>query len=113
MDYVSGTIITALSPIAELDIHGDVLAEEFFMAYLKQVLIDGFFHADPHPGNIFLADDGRLALLDLGITGRVSPNMQESLLRLLLAIIRPCRNGITHFFQGKTGIDFCMGTKLG
>ena len=69
-----------------MDIHGDALAEEFFTAYLKQVLIDGFFHADPHPGNIFLTDDGRLALLDLGMTGRVSPNMQENLLRLLLAI---------------------------
>ena len=86
MDYVSGTKITALSPIAQLDIQGDVLAEEFFKAYLKQVLIDGFFHADPHPGNIFLTDDGRLALLDLGMTGRVSANMQEHLLRLLLAI---------------------------
>ena len=86
MDYVSGTKITALSPIAQLDIQGDVLAEEFFKAYLKQVLIDGFFHADPHPGNIFLTTDRRLALLDLGMTGRVSPNMQENLLRLLLAI---------------------------
>ena len=86
MDYVSGTKITALSPIAQLDINGDVLAEEFFKAYLKQVLIDGFFHADPHPGNIFLTDDGRVALLDLGMTGRISSNMQENLLRLLLAI---------------------------
>jgi ubiquinone biosynthesis protein len=86
MDYVSGTKITALSPIAQLDIDGDVLAEELFKAYLKQVLIDGFFHADPHPGNIFLTDDGRVALLDLGMTGRLSSGMQENLLRLLLAI---------------------------
>ena len=86
MDYVSGTKITSLSPIAQLDMNGDVLAEELFKAYLKQVLIDGFFHADPHPGNIFLTDDGRVALLDLGMTGRVSSNMQENLLRLLLAI---------------------------
>ena len=86
MDYVSGTKITALSPIAQLDINGDVLAEELFKAYLKQVLVDGFFHADPHPGNIFLTDDGRVALLDLGMTGRVSSHMQENLLRLLLAI---------------------------
>jgi predicted unusual protein kinase regulating ubiquinone biosynthesis (AarF/ABC1/UbiB family) len=66
--------------------NGDVLAEELFKAYLKQVLIDGFFHADPHPGNIFLTDDGRVALLDLGMTGRVNSNMQENLLQLLLAI---------------------------
>ena len=63
-----------------------MLAEELFKAYLKQVLIDGFFHADPHPGNIFLTDDGRVALLDLGMTGRVNSTMQENLLRLLLAI---------------------------
>jgi len=86
MDYVSGTKITALSPVVKLDINGDVLAEELFKAYLKQVLIDGFFHADPHPGNVFLTDDGRVALLDLGMTGWVSSSMQENLLRLLLAI---------------------------
>ena len=86
MDYVSGTKITALSPIAQLDINGEALAEEFFKAYLKQVLIDGFFHADPHPGNVFLTDDGRVALLDLGMTGRLSSHLQENLLRLLLAI---------------------------
>ena len=86
MDYVSGTKITALGPLARMDINGEVLAEELFKAYLKQVLIDGFFHADPHPGNIFLTDDGRVALLDLGMTGRVSTSMQENLLRLLLAI---------------------------
>ena len=86
MDYVSGTKITSLSPVARLDIDGDLLAEELFEAYLKQVLVDGFFHADPHPGNIFLTDDGRIALLDLGMVGRVTRGMQEHLLRLLLNV---------------------------
>src|SRR5580698_7949583 len=86
MDYVSGTKITSLSPITRLELNGEVLAEELFKAYLKQVLIDGFFHADPHPGNIFVTDDKRVALLDLGMTGRLSSAMQENLLRLLLAI---------------------------
>jgi len=86
MDYVSGTKITALSPISQMDLNGDVLADELFKAYLKQVLVDGFYHADPHPGNVFLTDDGRVALLDLGMTGRVNTNMQDNLLRLLLAI---------------------------
>ena len=45
------------------------LAEELFRAYLQQILVDGFFHADPHPGNVFLTDDGRIALLDLGMVG--------------------------------------------
>ncbi|HWD90911.1 MAG TPA: AarF/UbiB family protein [Verrucomicrobiae bacterium] len=86
MDFVRGTKITRLSPLVHLELDGDSLVEELFRAYLKQVLVDGFFHADPHPGNVFLTDDGRVALLDLGMVGRVTPSMQEHLLRLLLAI---------------------------
>src|SRR5205085_500249 len=67
MDYVRGRKITSISPIARLDVDGGALAEELFRAYLKQVLVDGIFHADPHPGNVFLTDDGRIALLDLGM----------------------------------------------
>ncbi len=73
------------SILRELDYSG-ALAEELFKAYLKQVLVDGFFHADPHPGNVFLTDDGRIALIDLGMTARIAPGMQEKLLKLLLAI---------------------------
>jgi ubiquinone biosynthesis protein len=86
MEYVEGAKITALSPLVRMELNGNALAEEFFQAYLKQVLVDGFFHADPHPGNIFLTQDGRLALLDLGMTGRLTVSMQENLLRLLLAV---------------------------
>jgi predicted unusual protein kinase regulating ubiquinone biosynthesis (AarF/ABC1/UbiB family) len=53
---------------------------------VKQILVDGFFHADPHPGNVFLTDDHRIALVDLGMTARVAPDLQERLLKLLLAI---------------------------
>ena len=86
MDYVQGRKITALGPLARLDMKGAPLAEELFKAYLKQVLVDGLFHADPHPGNVFLTDDGRIALLDLGMVGHTTPGMQENLLKLLLAI---------------------------
>lgn len=86
MEFVEGTKITELSPLARLDIDGEALAEELFKAYLKQVLVDGIFHADPHPGNIFLTDDGRVALLDMGMVGHIAPTMQEELLKLLLAI---------------------------
>jgi predicted unusual protein kinase regulating ubiquinone biosynthesis (AarF/ABC1/UbiB family) len=85
MDYVRGLKLTQVGPIVRLDVNGCALAEEVFKAYLKQVLVDGIFHADPHPGNVFLTDDGRIALLDLGMVGHVAPAMQESLLKLLLA----------------------------
>jgi ubiquinone biosynthesis protein len=86
MDYVRGSKITALSPLARIDLDGEGLAEELFQAYLQQTLVDGFFHADPHPGNVFVTDDGRIALIDLGMTARFSVSMQEALLKLLLAV---------------------------
>ena len=84
MDYVPGTKITALSRAVLLEVDGAGLAEQLYAAYLKQVLVDGFFHADPHPGNVLLTEDGRLALLDLGMVARVTPRMQDALLQVLI-----------------------------
>ena len=86
MDYVPGKKITALSPLARIEMDGTVLAEQLFRAYLKQIFVDGFFHADPHPGNVFLTDQGRIALLDLGMVARLASRMQEQLLQIVLAI---------------------------
>ena len=86
MDFVQGRKITALGPLTTLDMPGDALAEDLFKAYLKQVLVDGFFHADPHPGNVFLTSDHRIALLDLGMVGTTTPTMQENLLKILIAV---------------------------
>ena len=58
-----------------------------FRTFFKQVYIDGFFHADPHPGNIFYLQDGRLALLDCGMVGRLDPRTQQILTEMLLAIV--------------------------
>lgn len=58
-----------------------------FRAFFQQVYIDGFFHADPHPGNIFYLRDGRVALLDCGMIGRLDPRSQQILTEMLLAIV--------------------------
>ena len=86
MDYISGRKITDLSPLARMEMNGEALGEQLFKAYLKQILVDGIFHADPHPGNVFLTYDGRLALIDVGMIGRIAPVMQQNLLKLLLAV---------------------------
>lgn len=86
MEYIPGKKITALNPLRLMEIDASSLADELFSAYLKQFLVDGLFHADPHPGNVFLTDDDRIALLDLGMVGRVTRTFQDNLLRLLLAI---------------------------
>jgi predicted unusual protein kinase regulating ubiquinone biosynthesis (AarF/ABC1/UbiB family) len=86
MDYVSGTKITAVSRVEWTEVEGAALAEEVFKAYLHQILVDGVFHADPHPGNVLLTPDRRIALIDLGMVGRISWTLQEQLFKLILAI---------------------------
>ena len=86
MDYIRGRKITSLGRLAPLGDRGAQLADQLFQAYLKQVLVDGLFHADPHPGNVFVTDDGHIALLDLGMVGQTSPRMRENLLKILIAV---------------------------
>jgi len=86
MEFISGKKITDISPLRLMEIDGPELADELFRAYLKQILVDGVFHADPHPGNVFLTDDERIALLDLGMVARLMGSFHDNLLRLLLAI---------------------------
>lgn len=85
MDFIGGRKLTSLGPLAQLEVEGTELADQLIAAYLKQILVDGFFHADPHGGNVFLTETGDIALIDLGMVGRVPGPMQEELLKLLLA----------------------------
>jgi ubiquinone biosynthesis protein len=86
MDLIRGRKVTSLSPLSLMELDRERLSNDLFRAYLKQILVDGFFHSDPHPGNVFITDDGRLALIDLGQVATVSPEMRESLMKLVLAV---------------------------
>lgn len=86
MDYIRGQKVTNILALQRQEVNGPELAEELFKAYLKQILIDGYYHADPHPGNVFLTEDGRIALLDLGMVAQISDGMQKKLLRLTLSV---------------------------
>ncbi len=86
MEYVEGRKVTDLGPLGRLELDGAPLADALLEAYLRQVLLEGVFHADPHPGNVLLTPDGRLALLDVGMVARVAPAVREKLVKLLLAL---------------------------
>jgi predicted unusual protein kinase regulating ubiquinone biosynthesis (AarF/ABC1/UbiB family) len=86
MDYVPGRKVTTLSSLARLDMDGPALAEGLYRAFIQQILIDGLFHADPHPGNVYLADSAHLVLLDFGMVGHVPPHMQNQLAKMLVAV---------------------------
>jgi len=86
MEYVPGQKVTAVPKMRLVELDTAALAEDLFRAYLTSILIHGIFHADPHAGNVFLTDDGRIALLDLGMVGRISPSLQDGLLKILIDV---------------------------
>ncbi|MEO5680523.1 MAG: AarF/UbiB family protein [Acidimicrobiales bacterium] len=86
MEFIAGRKITDLGPLARLELDGAILAEQLFQAYLDQILVAGFFHADPHPGNVLLTPDGRLALVDVGMVARVPKATRHLLVKMLLAL---------------------------
>ena len=86
MSFVHGRKVTSLTGFSRLEIDGAPLADALFRAYLHQIFEDGFFHADPHPGNVLVTDDHRLALIDLGMVARLDRETQDQLVSLLLAL---------------------------
>lgn len=108
MEFINGVPVTGMGPLRRLELEGDALAEDLVRAYLDQILVDGFFHADPHPGNILITEDNRLALLDLGMVARLSPERREQLLKLLLAMTqgRGHDAAVQAIYMGKTLPDF-------
>jgi predicted unusual protein kinase regulating ubiquinone biosynthesis (AarF/ABC1/UbiB family) len=86
MEYVEGRKVTDVGPLGLTDVDGTPIVEQLFDAYLRSILAEGFLHADPHPGNLLLTPDGRLAILDLGMVASVPPRIQDKVLRLLVAI---------------------------
>lgn len=86
MDYINGQKITSISPISRIETNYKPLVDELVAAYLKQIIFDGFAHADPHPGNVHLTKDNRIALMDLGMVAKFGPDLRENILKLLIAI---------------------------
>lgn len=86
MSRVEGTSLGKAVPDDEQ--HGTLLAETLLTTLLNQIMLDGVFHADPHPGNILLQPDGTAALLDFGSVGRIDAGLREAMGGLFLAVDR-------------------------
>ncbi len=86
LEYIEGAKVTDLSSVVLLELDRKMLADQLFKVYLHQVLIDGVFHADPHPGNLLLTPHGKIALMDFGMVSRIAPATQRQLLRLLMSL---------------------------
>jgi len=86
MEYIAGKKITSISPLYRMENDLSPLVDQLVEAYLKQIITDGFVHADPHPGNIHITKQDTIALIDLGMVAKFTPNIQQKILQLLIAL---------------------------
>lgn len=86
MEYVPGKKVTDVGNIERLDIDGDAMADALFGFFLHTLLNEGLLHADPHPGNLLVTPDGKLAIIDMGMVVRVPRRVRQQLVRVLIAI---------------------------
>ncbi len=87
MSYIDGIPGNDLQSAAQSGLDLKLLGERGANAVLKMVLMDGFFHADPHPGNVFYLPDNRLAIIDCGMVGRISLDRRDEIADLLAALV--------------------------
>lgn len=94
MEYVQGTKLKDLKTETLTD--RESTAKHGLKAAIKQILDDGFFHADPHPGNLLIAEDERICLMDWGLTGRLSERDRHELIDLLKAVVDKDGEAMAH-----------------
>lgn len=87
MEYVRGIKITHYAELEAAGIDRSQVARRLIRAYLRQIFRDGFFHADPHPGNLFVQSDGTLVFVDFGMVGRIPAPVRAVLRDLLRASV--------------------------
>lgn len=87
MEFIHGTKVTDLAGLHEQGISAEKVNRLLIRTYLKQLLEDGFFHADPHPGNLLVMADGRLAFFDFGMVGRISPELQSKMIDAFFHVV--------------------------
>jgi ubiquinone biosynthesis protein len=111
-DWIDGTPGDALDRVTpEAGFDRALLARRGAQAVLKMIVQDGFFHADPHPGNVFYLPDNRVAFIDFGMVGRLSARRREELLALLLGLVERNPQAVADVLLDWTGDDH--GVNLG
>jgi ubiquinone biosynthesis protein len=102
-DFVDGVPGDALATLDRQGLDRRLLAQRGNQAVLKMVVEDGFFHADPHPGNVFYLDGNRIAFIDFGMVGRLSERRRDELLKLLLGLIERDTQAVADVLLDWTG----------
>ena len=87
MEYIDGIPLNDFNAIDEAGLDRGAIARNLAKSVLNQILRDGFFHGDPHPGNIMVLEDGTIAFLDFGMVGSLSPERKRQFSKMLLGIV--------------------------
>ena len=95
MDFIDGKKITSLGNLKKIETDFTSVIDDLVEAYMKQIIVDGFVHADPHPGNIHVTADDKVALMDLGMVAKFSPKIQEKIMMLLVGMTKKDGDDIT------------------
>lgn len=95
MDFIDGKKITSLGNLKKIETDFTSVIDDLVEAYMKQIIVDGFVHADPHPGNIHVTADDKVALMDLGMVAKFSPKLQEKIMMLLVGMTKKDGDDIT------------------
>ena len=103
MEFIHGTKVIDLEEQQRRNISPAKVNRLLIKTYLKQLLEDGFFHADPHPGNLLVMDDGRLAFFDFGMVGRITPELQAKMIDAFFHVVGKDPSGIA---QDLIDLDF-------
>ncbi len=103
MEFIRGDKVTDLAVLRGRGVAPEDINRLLIRTYLKQLLEDGFFHADPHPGNLLVMMDGRLAFFDFGMVGRISPRLQSKMIDAFFHIVSKDAPGIA---QDLIELDF-------
>lgn len=103
MEFIHGTKVTDIEGLTARGVSPEKVNRLLIKTYLKQLLEDGFFHADPHPGNLLVMPDGRLAFFDFGMVGRITPKLQAKMIDAFFHVVAKDPDGIA---QDLIELDF-------
>ncbi|MBU4183691.1 MAG: phosphotransferase [Gammaproteobacteria bacterium] len=111
-DFVGGIAGNQLDQLDALGLDRSLLAKRGAQAVLKQIVEDGLFHADPHPGNVFYLEGNRIAFIDFGMVGRLSVRRREELLNLLLGLVERNPQNVADVLLDWTGDEHGVNLSL-
>ncbi len=112
MEFMEGIKITNYEELARLGVDRNNIARTLLKTYINQILADGFFHADPHPGNLFVTAEGKLVMIDFGMVGSIPPDLKETLIELVLALVKRDNIQVVGYFKKIGFLRYDADTEL-